>query len=347
MEASVWREPPRLFVTEEHGTCWARRSVSAERSTGPHVPRVHSRLHGIDMYDMTNVRSPWGPSREKVAGGLRILCPTTQPESVGSRTSHKLAQIKQERWYVQACTLVGWRGARDRGRRGGNSSSAVRTPKPKSSTAGLDAWLASPDTRRSGLDAWLVRPAATLRDSRRGLGRAVLIREILRLPRLPVRLALPARRARLPSCPDAFSWGIAGPVASLPVHRAAWPCCRSQGPCPLSTSPQADDWPRSLVCAHLEHDVQSKRTKKVGIVGKYGTRYGSSLRKQIKKIEVSQHSKYFCSFCGKYGMKRSAVGIWKCKGCNKTQAGGAYTLNTPASVTVRSTVRRLREQTEK
>ena len=105
----------------------------------------------------------------------------------------------------------------------------------------------------------------------------------------------------------------------------------------------------------LCHDVlslslslsQSKRTKKVGIVGKYGTRYGSSLRKQIKKIEVSQHSKYFCSFCGKYGMKRSAVGIWKCKGCNKTQAGGAYTLNTPASVTVRSTVRRLREQTEK
>ncbi len=44
---------------------------------------------------------------------------------------------------------------------------------------------------------------------------------------------------------------------------------------------------------------QSKRTKKVGIVGKYGTRYGASLRKQIKKIEVSQHSKYFCPFCGK------------------------------------------------
>lgn len=44
---------------------------------------------------------------------------------------------------------------------------------------------------------------------------------------------------------------------------------------------------------------QSKRTKKVGIVGKYGTRYGASLRKQIKKIEVSQHSKYFCTFCGK------------------------------------------------
>ncbi len=93
--------------------------------------------------------------------------------------------------------------------------------------------------------------------------------------------------------------------------------------------------------------MQSKRTKKVGIVGKYGTRYGASLRKQIKKIEVSQHSKYFCSFCGKFGMKRAVVGVWKCKGCNKTQAGGAYVLNTAASVTVRSTIRRLREQTEK
>jgi len=90
----------------------------------------------------------------------------------------------------------------------------------------------------------------------------------------------------------------------------------------------------------------SKRTKKVGIVGKYGTRYGASLRKQIKKIEVSQHSKYFCNFCGKHGMKRQAVGIWKCKACKKVQAGGAYTLNTGASITVRSTIRRLREQIE-
>ncbi len=45
--------------------------------------------------------------------------------------------------------------------------------------------------------------------------------------------------------------------------------------------------------------MQAKRTKKVGIVGKYGTRYGASLRKIIKKMEVSQHSKYFCNFCGK------------------------------------------------
>ncbi|KAF9668729.1 hypothetical protein SADUNF_Sadunf14G0033900 [Salix dunnii] len=106
----------------------------------------------------------------------------------------------------------------------------------------------------------------------------------------------------------------------------------------------------------------TKRTKKAGIVGKYaletletwhsihvcnaGTRYGASLRKQIKKMEVSQHSKFFCEFCGKYAVKRKAVGIWGCKDCGKVKAGGAYTLNTASAVTVRSTIRRLREQTE-
>ena len=37
------------------------------------------------------------------------------------------------------------------------------------------------------------------------------------------------------------------------------------------------------------HDTfkMTKRTKKVGITGKYGTRYGASLRKQVKKMEVS------------------------------------------------------------
>ena len=80
----------------------------------------------------------------------------------------------------------------------------------------------------------------------------------------------------------------------------------------------------------------ARRTKKVGVVGKYGTRYGASLRKQIKKIEISQHAKYTCMFCGKQAMKRSAVGIWKCKACRKTVAGGAYNvryiLNLPCAL---------------
>uniref|UniRef100_A0A8C1AKZ1 Zgc:171772 n=1 Tax=Cyprinus carpio carpio TaxID=630221 RepID=A0A8C1AKZ1_CYPCA len=95
----------------------------------------------------------------------------------------------------------------------------------------------------------------------------------------------------------------------------------------------------------------AKRTKKVGIVGKYGTRYGASLRKMVKKIEISQHAKYTCSFCGKVElfvsvqtkMKRKAVGIWHCGSCMKTVAGGAWMYNTTSAVTVKSAIKRLRE----
>jgi len=50
--------------------------------------------------------------------------------------------------------------------------------------------------------------------------------------------------------------------------------------------------------------------------------------------------------CVQYSIKRVATGIWGCKACGKVQAGGAYVLNTASSVTVRSTIRRLREALE-
>ncbi|ROT40501.1 ribosomal L37ae family protein [Sodiomyces alkalinus F11] len=90
----------------------------------------------------------------------------------------------------------------------------------------------------------------------------------------------------------------------------------------------------------------AKRTKKVGVTGKYGTRYGASLRKQVKKMEISQHATYTCTFCGKPTVKRHSTGIWNCKSCRKTVAGGAYTVATPAAAAMRSTLRRLREIAE-
>nr|XP_020008341.1 60S ribosomal protein L37a-like [Castor canadensis] len=80
----------------------------------------------------------------------------------------------------------------------------------------------------------------------------------------------------------------------------------------------------------------AKHTKKVGIAGKYRTCYGASFRKMVKKIEISQHAKCICSFCGKTKMKRWAVGIWHCGSCMKMVAGGAWTYTTTSAVTVKS-----------
>jgi len=90
----------------------------------------------------------------------------------------------------------------------------------------------------------------------------------------------------------------------------------------------------------------TKHTKKVGIVGKYGTRYGASLRKQVKKVEEKQRKTYKSPFCGKTCLKRKATGIWICRATGKTLAGGAYEPQTPASIALKAIVRRLRESEE-
>lgn len=54
-------------------------------------------------------------------------------------------------------------------------------------------------------------------------------------------------------------------------------------------------------------------------------------------MEISQHSKYLCTFCGKDKMKRQATGIWFCndKNCRIEVAGGAYTYTTTAAASIR------------
>ncbi len=89
-----------------------------------------------------------------------------------------------------------------------------------------------------------------------------------------------------------------------------------------------------------------RRTNKVGITGKYGTRYGQKLRKQVKAIEILQRTKYTCPFCGKNSVRRAAVGIWKCKACRRNIAGGAWEFSTTAAQTARSTINRLKKDTQ-
>ena len=90
----------------------------------------------------------------------------------------------------------------------------------------------------------------------------------------------------------------------------------------------------------------AKRTKKVGICGKYGTRYGATLRKIVKKFETSQHARYVSPFCGKNSVKRTAAGIWFCKRTNHKIAGGAYQLSTAHAITAKATITRLRRLRE-
>lgn len=89
-----------------------------------------------------------------------------------------------------------------------------------------------------------------------------------------------------------------------------------------------------------------RRTAKVGITGKYGTRYGQKLRKQVKAIEILQRKKTICPFCGKTSIKRAAVGIWKCRACKRSVAGGAWEFTTTAATTAKTTIHRLKKNLE-
>ncbi|KAH0575718.1 Ribosomal protein L37a [Spironucleus salmonicida] len=88
----------------------------------------------------------------------------------------------------------------------------------------------------------------------------------------------------------------------------------------------------------------ARRTKKVGIVGKYGVRYGRAARKQLKVIETAQRQLYTCPFCAKDQVKRQACGIWNCRSCNKTIAGGAYSFTTSTGAAVRGAIRRITKE---
>ena len=87
-----------------------------------------------------------------------------------------------------------------------------------------------------------------------------------------------------------------------------------------------------------------RRTVKVGITGKYGTRYGAKLRKQAKAIEILQRTKYVCPFCGKNSIRRQAVGIWRCKACRRSVAGGAWEFSTSTALTAKTTINRLKKE---
>ena len=69
------------------------------------------------------------------------------------------------------------------------------------------------------------------------------------------------------------------------------------------------------------------KSKKSKSAGRFGARYGKSVRAKLVKVETKQKVKQKCPFCEKLGVKRLSKGIWKCSKCNKKFASNTYYLD--------------------
>ncbi len=72
----------------------------------------------------------------------------------------------------------------------------------------------------------------------------------------------------------------------------------------------------------------AKGTKKVGITGRYGPRYGVKIRKQIKSVSRHRARPQRCPECQADAVKRVASGIWLCRHCKLKFAASAYSIRT-------------------
>ncbi len=68
------------------------------------------------------------------------------------------------------------------------------------------------------------------------------------------------------------------------------------------------------------------KTNLVKSAGRFGPRYGISVRRRIASIEAVQKRKQKCIFCNGQA-KRLSKGIWLCKKCGKKFAGHTYYLS--------------------
>ena len=67
------------------------------------------------------------------------------------------------------------------------------------------------------------------------------------------------------------------------------------------------------------------KTRKVGVAGSLGARYGTVARRRYMDIVSQMRSPHECPQCHFKTVRRSSVGIWLCRKCGVKFAGGAYT----------------------
>ena len=68
----------------------------------------------------------------------------------------------------------------------------------------------------------------------------------------------------------------------------------------------------------------ARRTQKVGVVGRYGPRYGVRIRRRVQEIEETLRARHTCPNCQAVAVKRKSSGVWACRRCGAVFAGGAY-----------------------
>jgi large subunit ribosomal protein L37Ae len=68
------------------------------------------------------------------------------------------------------------------------------------------------------------------------------------------------------------------------------------------------------------------KLKKSKSAGRFGARYGKTVRAKLVQVESIQRKKQKCPFCNKLGAKRLSKGIWYCKKCKKKFASNTYYL---------------------
>lgn len=66
------------------------------------------------------------------------------------------------------------------------------------------------------------------------------------------------------------------------------------------------------------------RAKAVGRARRFKARYGSTLRHKVAAIEARMRSPHRCPRCYTRAVKRVSVGVWRCRKCSYTFAGGAW-----------------------
>ncbi|KUK04637.1 MAG: large subunit ribosomal protein L37Ae [Methanosarcinales archaeon] len=88
----------------------------------------------------------------------------------------------------------------------------------------------------------------------------------------------------------------------------------------------------------------TRKGRKVRSAGRFGPRYGTKIRKLVVEVEEKMRAPHKCASCGQLTVRRVGTGIWQCRKCGYTFAGGTYVPQTPSAEALLRAIRRSSEQ---